>query len=163
MLFHHQVPKYNTTPYSQIMPNVFIGSYESVTIFGNMFPGPALVINCTPDVPPPRFCGEFIRVPVWDNLDPEECKQMFHYLNSSQVLEKIHNRIQRGEQVLIHCVAGMQRSCAVLACYLCRYHGMTTQEAVTFIQRQRPIAFRGGVNFADTIYQYNPLPIATPL
>lgn len=152
----HQKPKYDVPPLSQVMPNMYIGSYKSLDYFCNTFPGPALVINCTPDVPPPTYYGEFIRIPVWDNLNPFECKKMHYYLHTFQVLEKIHFRLLRGEQILIHCVAGMQRSCAVVACYLCKYHGMEIQEAVKFIRTYRPIAFHGGVNFADTIFQYKP-------
>ena len=168
----HQVPRYNVPPYTQVLPNVFIGSYQSVEMFGNRSPGVSLVVNCTPDVPPPQWCGEFVRIPVWDNLNPYECKKMQYYLQEYQVLERIHSRVIRGESVLIHCVAGMQRSCAVLACYLCKYYGMHMYEAVNFIRSYRPIAFNGGVNFADTVVQYNPiqnipfqtnLPVANPV
>lgn len=39
--------------------------------------------------------------------------------------------------VLVHCGAGMSRSVAVVAAYLCRYAGMSLQEAVAFIRERR--------------------------
>lgn len=140
-------------PFSQILPNIFIGTQESVDIFGDRLPGPSLVVNCTPDIPAPKFFGEFVRIPVWDH--PQESTKMFNYLRSTYVLEKIHERVMRGEQVLIHCVVGRQRSCAVLACYMCWYYGMSAPDAVEYIRYYRPVAFSGGVNFTDTIQQYS--------
>jgi hypothetical protein len=45
----------------------------------------------------------------------------------------------------------MQRSCAVVACYLVKHEIMTPDESVAFIKMKRPIAFEGGVNFIETI------------
>ena len=56
--------------------------------------------------------------------------------------------------VLVHCYAGMQRSCAVVACYLIRYHNMNPQEAINFIKSKRSIAFAGRVNFIKTIEEF---------
>ena len=162
-MFNHQRPKFKVSPCSQVMPNVYIGSYESVDLFCNKKPGPSLVINCTPDIPAPLYYNEFIRIPVWDNLQEFECRKMHYYLKTYQVLEKMHSRIMLGEQVLVHCVAGMQRSCAVVACYLCRYHNMTIQEAADYLRTYRPVAFHGGVNFAETIFQYNPTATVKPV
>ena len=39
--------------------------------------------------------------------------------------------------VLVHCGAGMSRSVAVVAAYLCRYAGMTLTEAVGYIRERR--------------------------
>jgi hypothetical protein len=159
----YQKHRLNVPPFNQVLPNVYIGSYESVPIFCSRRPGPSLVINCTPDIPPPLYCGEFIRIPVLDNLQEIECKKMHYYLHIYNVLEKMHARIVAGEPVLIHCMAGMQRSCAVVACYLCRYHNMTIQEAVNYIRSQRPVAFHRGVNFANTIFQYNKTATVKPV
>jgi hypothetical protein len=153
--------KQSIPAFSQILANVYIGTHESVDLLGDQLPGPSLVVNCTPDVPAPKFFGEFVRIPVWDH--PEESTKMFHYLSNTRVLEKIHERVIRGEQVLIHCVVGRQRSCAVLACYLCWYYGMSVTDAIEYIRYYRPVAFRGGVNFMDTISQYSPVPVAKPL
>lgn len=39
--------------------------------------------------------------------------------------------------VLVHCGAGLSRSVAVVAAYLCRYAGMNLSEAVNFIKQRR--------------------------
>ena len=48
----------------------------------------------------------------------------------------------------------MQRSCAVCACYLIKYHKMKPNEAINYIKSKRPIAFFGNVNLLSTIEQF---------
>jgi protein-tyrosine phosphatase len=49
---------------------------------------------------------------------------------------------------------GMQRSCAVVACYLIKYHGMDPIQAIDYIKSKRPFAFFGQVNFIDAINRF---------
>jgi protein-tyrosine phosphatase len=53
--------------------------------------------------------------------------------------------------VLVHCHAGMQRSCAIVACYLVKYYDMTSYESISFIRAKRHIAFLYSINFLETI------------
>lgn len=48
----------------------------------------------------------------------------------------------------------MQRSCALCACYLIKYHKMKPIEAINYIKSKRPIAFFGNVNLLSTIEQF---------
>jgi protein-tyrosine phosphatase len=72
-------------------------------------------------------------------------------LREKNVLEKIHYSIMSEEPVLVHCFAGMQRSCTVVACYLMKYYYMTPYDAIMYIQSKRPVAFFGNVNFLHAI------------
>jgi protein-tyrosine phosphatase len=56
--------------------------------------------------------------------------------------------------VLVHCFAGMQRSCAVVACYLIKYYNITPLDAINFIKKKRNVAFFGGVNFMRTLEMF---------
>jgi hypothetical protein len=59
-----------------------------------------------------------------------------------------------GNRILIHCFAGMQRSAAVTAMFLISQYRCTTDEAIAFIKKRRPIAFYGNVNFYPSIKQF---------
>lgn len=45
----------------------------------------------------------------------------------------IHERVKRGERVLVHCYAGVNRSALTIAWYLRRYHAMPYEDAVKLI------------------------------
>jgi protein-tyrosine phosphatase len=91
----------------------------------------------------------YINLPVHDS--PDECDKLLSLIHETQVLEKIHLALQENKPVLVHCFAGMQRSCALVACYLIKYNNMTPDEAIDYIKLKRPIAFFGKVNFVETL------------
>lgn len=57
--------------------------------------------------------------------------------NMNALLEWIHNKVEKGEKVLIHCVGGLGRSGTVAACYLIRYHSKDPVEAIHFVRERR--------------------------
>lgn len=115
-----------------------------------------MIVNCTKnyDITFPSYCNpeNCIRLPIDDN--PNECEKFLTLLREKKVLEKIHYSIMCQDSVLVHCFAGMQRSCAVVACYLIKYYDMTPYDAVTYIQSKRPVAFFGNINFLDAIKMF---------
>jgi protein-tyrosine phosphatase len=80
---------------------------------------------------------------------------MIKYMDETNILERMNEYIRKNEPVLVHCYAGMQRSCAVVACYLIKYYGVTPSVAMDHIKKNRPVAFFGEANFKQTIqHQY---------
>jgi hypothetical protein len=137
--------------YDKISDNLFVGGIESSQKEWGEF---KLIVNCTKDIPfPSQKMGmtspECIRIPVNDT--PDECTNMTKYMKETNVLERMNEYIRKGEPVLVHCYAGMQRSCALLACYFIKYYGVTPAVAMDHIKRHRPVAFFGGANFMETI------------
>ena len=74
---------------------------------------------------------------------------------SHEAVYKVLSEYNRGNKVLVHCAAGMQRSAAVVAMTLIALKGMGWSQAVTYIQGIRPIAFQPGVNFKQSLIEFD--------
>jgi protein-tyrosine phosphatase len=57
----------------------------------------------------------------------------------------------KGYNILVHCMAGMQRSAACVAFLLIAVEGMHGLDAMQFIKQRRPIAFYPNANFGRSI------------
>lgn len=138
---------------NEILPNLWLGdktASQSKDFLASMKIG--LVVNCTKEIPfchtlPPRC--EKIRLPVDDNLHPDEIQMMTRW--SPGVIRHIWLTYSRGIPVFIHCYAGVQRSAAIVAMFLIFYQRCTFKEAIRRIRQRRPIAFRPGINFESSI------------
>lgn len=106
------------------------------------------VFNCTKDLPFSYLAKRKYRVPVDDNLEQQEIRNM--ELWSYEIVYKLTKELKQGS-VLVHCYAGMQRSAAVVAMYLIANYNMKKDNAIAFIKRVRPIAFRPSANFEKSI------------
>jgi protein-tyrosine phosphatase len=139
---------FSTPSYDEIVNNLYLGSAAALCDNQKF----SRIINCTVDIRFPKHHSDCIRIPVED--DPMESKQLLWHMEETYILEKIHDTIRGGKAVLVHCYAGTQRSCAVVACYLIRYHGMKPMDAITYISTKRPEAFEEGVHFLHTILRF---------
>lgn len=122
---------------SEIVSGLFVGDERHAMAHGAAYD---LVVNCTPRGPfPEGFGGKRVRVPILD--DPDDSMRLFETLRDTAVLGDIHEALRRGERVLVHCQAGVQRSPAVAGCYLIEHHGLTVDQAVAALRARRKIAF----------------------
>lgn len=107
------------------------------------------VFNCTKDIPFHYSVHRRYRVPVEDNLEAEEIRNL--ELWSFEVVYKLLLEYKRGKPILVHCAAGMQRSAAVVAMFLIANRGMKHEDAIEYIRQRRPIAFYPHANFLKSI------------
>ncbi len=138
-------------PYDQISPYIFVGNAEAVANYNKHF---ALIVNVTTQVPAPEGVN-MIRIPVNDSAT--ECKKLFDFILSTHVLEKIHQHVQKKQNVLVNCQMGMHRSCTVAACYYLKFHKMKIDETIAFMRNKRKIAFNPVYALRSTLemfYQY---------
>jgi len=136
----------------EILPGVWLGnkaSSENVEFLQEA--KIVAVFNCTKTIPFTMGPWHMYRIPVDDNLRDEEIRNMS--LWAFEISYKIMNERNRGP-ILIHCHAGMQRSAASLAIYMISMYRCTTQEAIDYIQKKRPIAFQPSANFRRAIEEF---------
>ena len=113
------------------------------------------VINCTPDVPNKYKGVDYMKINIDDSLKKVDIDKMTQVLPSA--VEFIRQKRDReGKNVLVHCHAGMQRSAAIVAAYLCNCYNMCLDHCVAHIMEQRPVAFHHGkhINFSDSLFRF---------
>ena len=111
-----------------------------------------VVFNATKDIPFSTHIKKQYRIPVDDNLQPEEIRNMT--LWSHEAVYKLMQEHNSGQNVLVHCAAGMQRSAVIVGMYLIATKGMSWNQAISYTQGIRPIAFRPFANFKDSLIAF---------
>jgi protein-tyrosine phosphatase len=143
----------NTNPCDEILPNLYLGSIKALGTYEYKSIDYYMIV----DLIKYTFLTDkrekdtqiYINLPVHDS--PDECDKLLSLIKETSVLEKMHLALQENKPVLVHCFAGMQRSCGLVACYLVKYNNMTPDKAIEYIKFRRPIAFFGKVNFMETV------------
>jgi protein-tyrosine phosphatase len=108
-----------------------------------------VVFNCTKDLPFAHSVPRQYRVPVDDNLEPVEIKNLEKW--APEIMYKLLSEYSAGHTVLVHCFAGRQRSAAIVAMFIILKTGRSVDEAMAFIRHKRPVAFFPGPNFEPAI------------
>lgn len=90
-----------------------------------------------------------MRIPVDDNGEETEfaifaeiAPRYFHIVKHTLI-----NKLP----VIVHCLAGRQRSCAFVAAFLSWLTRISISDTVAFIQQRKPDAFFGSVNFLPAL------------
>lgn len=140
----------NSQSAHEIVPGLWLGnrqaSQDTQWLNANHI---VTVFNCTKDIPFASTIPYKYRVPVDDNLQAEELRNL--ELWSREIILKLTAERRQGHRILVHCAAGMQRSAAVVAMFLIAQYRCTPDEAIAFIKSKRPIAFYGQANFGPSI------------
>lgn len=134
----------------EILPGLWLGNFQSSQdeVFLKTR-GIETVFNCTKDLPFHMSIQNRYRVPVDDNLQASEIRNM--ELWSYEIIYKLIREMKKGKPVLVHCAAGMQRSAAVVAMYLMVTQGKNWNQAYSHIRQRRAIAFFPAANFEKAI------------
>jgi predicted protein tyrosine phosphatase len=137
----------------EIIPGLWLGNVHSSTdIDFHKTYNIMSIFNCTKDLKFPKKHNpsqKHFRLPVHDNLQPEEIIQMGNL--SFEIVAMLDRELEKGKTVLVHCFAGAQRSAAVVAMYLIYKFNMTPQESILYIKKIRPQAFPRSINFSEAI------------
>jgi hypothetical protein len=132
---------------NQIIPRLWLGNYYSSQnvdfIQSNRI---TVVINCTKDLPFLKLNGVYkYRIPIDDNLHKDEIENMSVWIG--HILPIMVEHYNKGRSMLVHCMAGMQRSAIVVLSYLYAHHVDDPKMALYLMRQKRPIVFVPMMNF----------------
>ena len=140
--------------YHEIIHNLYIGDYQSINQKFFEKQKKIIVINATPNVKFNRNIKSInYRIPIEDDLTYKSNLELFFSLSS--LTDTINTYLKKKYIVLVHCVAGRQRSCAIVAAYLMKYHNMSLNNAIYTIKKNRPNAFFGNINFKLALKKFS--------
>lgn len=146
----------NTSAPSDVLDALlFLGNARCAEEHGALFD---MVVNCTKNLSAAPVPGQrYVRIPIDD--DPRDAQALFHALRDTSVLDDIEETLASGKRCLVHCMAGAQRSAAVVACFLVARRGFDPDAVVAYVRSRRPVAFFFGiVNFEAAIASSSGLP-----
>jgi len=134
----------------EIIPRLWLGNAKS-SMDENFIRQHNIVVvfNCTKNLPFSPIIPIKYRIPVDDNLEEQEIRNM--ELWSDEIAYKIIKEYMEGKTILVHCAAGMQRSAASVAFMLIAHYKMRALDAMKFIKEKRNIAFYPRANFGRSI------------
>ena len=92
---------------------------------------------------------EYYQIPLSDSDSPSSIKKFVNHIN---IIDIINEKL-KDHNILVHCEMGMQRSAAIIAAYLIKYHKMNIDDSITHITTRRPKAFKHRVTFLEALYK----------
>lgn len=101
------------------------------------------VCNCAADLDRPALDGiDVFHLKWWDSEDQGKAEAKGSFRRLRQASRFIHDSIEAGEVVLVHCVQGVSRSATVVVAYLMEYQQMSMEEAVSLVKERHPVALK---------------------
>jgi predicted protein tyrosine phosphatase len=135
---------------TEIIPRLFLGNVRA-SKDKNFIRSKNIqvVFNCTKNLEFSPIIKIKYRIPIEDNLAEEEIRNM--ELWSNEIAFKIMSEYLDGKTILVHCMAGMQRSACAVAFFLIAFLRMRALDAMKMIKEKRLIAFSPRANFGRAI------------
>ena len=161
--------------YHEIIPNLYLGSVEASTdndfIHNKKID---VIVNCSKDLKNEyslnllkpieeapleiqewlynnSYYIKYYRIPVDDNGKTSEIQNFYKY--SMEILDIIVNEYKKGKNILVHCLAGNQRSASFITAFLMLYKNITLGESVSYLLTKKPNVFFFGetINFINAL------------
>ena len=173
---HQEPPLFSFA--NQVLDRLYIGSIEASQTFSFIEQKQiSIIVNCSKDLEnkyqlnllkpieeAPQhiqdwlyensFNIKYYRIPVDDNGKISEIDVFYNYLLTE--VDKIINEYEKGKTILVHCLAGNQRSAAFVTAFLMKYKKIKLQEAIEFLLEKKPNVFLFGrrANFMDALVRF---------
>jgi dual specificity MAP kinase phosphatase len=163
------------TFYNEIIPNLFLGSIESSQNFdfiknNNI----SVIVNCSKDIADSfslnllkpieeapvdvqewlyenSYYIKYYRIPVDDNGKDQEVENFREY--TIKLLSIIKNDFDKGKKILVHCLAGNQRSASFVCAFIMLYKNIKLIDCIKLLLEKKPNVFFFGnrINFINAL------------
>jgi protein-tyrosine phosphatase len=161
--------------YHEIIPNLYLGSVEAST--DNDFIQNKkidVIVNCSKDLKNEyslnllkpieeapleiqewlynnSYYIKYYRIPVDDNGKDNEIQNFYKY--TMEILDLIINEYKKGKNILVHCLAGNQRSASFITAFLMLYKNITLEDSISYLLNKKPNVFFFGqtINFINAL------------
>jgi len=163
------------TFYNQVIPNLFIGSVEASTDYDFIEKNNiSIIVNCSKNIEnkfqlnlikpiesAPQIVQDWLlensyyikyyRIPVDDNGKQEEINNFYKLIK--ELLPIIEIEYKKGKCILVHCLAGNQRSAAFICAFLIYTKKFTLDESISYLLEKKPNVFFFGsqINFIEAL------------
>jgi len=135
---------------AKIIDGLYIGSHHAaldptvITLYNIR-----TIVNCTKRNGNPPEGMNYLQVTIDDPPSQEDIVYLnYHYMN---IVKFIESSIANGNNVLVHCMLGFQRSAAIIAIYLMVKFNIDYKKAIEFIKNKKSICFLGQVNYINSL------------
>ena len=161
--------------YNEVIPNLFIGSIEASQDNNFIFSkNISVIVNCSKDIKDsfslnllkpiesaPKevqdwlynnsYYIKYYRIAVDDNGNMTEINNFYQYV--TDIIYKIRDEYNKGKSILVHCLAGNQRSAAFICAFLMLYKNITLEESVNYLLIKKANVFFFGktINFKNAL------------
>lgn len=147
------IPRSRDVDVDEIIPGVWLGRWEPAHNADWLRAhGIHAVFNCTKNIAFHPIVPFQYRIPVDDNLQPAEIKNMTEW--APEIAFKILREYHAGRPILIHCHAGIQRSATACAFFLLVLTGLPLIDVLRHIRSRRAVVFTPRANFADSLRDF---------
>lgn len=153
--------KVQSETYSKIIDRIYLGNFLAAKD-KEFFSTKKIkaVLNCSKQSDIPNYFAnnkeiEYMRIPVNDSLKDKDYDLMHQFMPA--IVEFIHKHVYiQKHNILVHCMAGQQRSAVSVAAYLVAKHKMTPHEACKKVMDKRNQAFWFGtsLNFDQALEKF---------
>ena len=161
----------------QIIPQLFIGPVDASQNFEDLQKNNiCVIVNCSKDLDnkfqlnllksleeAPKevqdwlynnsYYIKYYRIAVDDNGNSDEILSFYH--QTRNLLNTIKKEYDSKKNILVHCLAGNQRSAAFVCAFLMFIKNISTQESIKLLLEQKPNSFFFGtrINFIEALNQ----------
>lgn len=129
----------------EIIKNLFLSSYNDIEIYEPL--SKYFIINCSKDLE--MKCDNNIRLSIDDNGSNESINVM--YKSFENICDIIETQLNDNKIVIVHCLAGIQRSPTVICAYLMIKKQYQLQDAILFIKSKKTNIFFHKINFIESL------------
>jgi dual specificity MAP kinase phosphatase len=164
--------------YNEILPNLYLGSIEASQDFNFICSNNiSVIINCSKDIDnkfsinllkpledAPEIVQKWLydnsyyikyyRIPVDDSGRDEDVEQFYFYVKN--IIHIIIDEYRKGKNILVHCLAGNQRSATFITVFIMYYKNLSLQESIKFVLEKKPNVFFFGsrINFMNSLLKF---------